>query len=64
MTKSKTVEISLPFSGEGTSMAHLEFRGKMPKLAKIIIFRKLRQVEVSVSDMLLGIYLRVVLIFF
>ena len=38
--------------------------GKMPKLAKITIFRKLRQVEVSASDMWLGIFLREVLIIF
>ena len=37
---------------------------KMPKLAKITIFRKLRQVEESASDVLLGIYLMEVLIFF
>ena len=65
MPKSKNVEILLPFSGEGTKMAILEFRGgKMPKLAKIIIFRKLRQVEVSASDMWPRIYKREVLIFF
>ena len=45
-------------------MAYLEFSAKMPNLAKITIFRKLRQVEVSASDVLLGIYLREVLIFF
>ena len=39
--KSKTDEISLPFSGGGPKMAHLEFRGKMPKMAKITIFQKL-----------------------
>ena len=64
MPKSKNEEISLPFSGEGTKMAYLEFRAKMPNLAKIAIFWKLRQVEVSASDVLLGIYLTEVLIFF
>ena len=64
MKKFKTVKISLPISGEGTNMAHLEFRGKMPKLAKIIIFRNVRQVEVSATDMWLGIHSREVLIFF
>ena len=57
MPKSKNEEISLPFSGEGTKMAYLEFRGKMPNLVKIAIFWKLRQEEVSASDVLLGIYL-------
>ena len=37
---------------------------KIPKLAKITIFRKLRQVEVSAGDVLLGIYLGEVLICF
>ena len=32
--KSKIDEILLPFSGGGPKMAHLEFRGKMPKIAK------------------------------
>ena len=40
MPKSKTVEFSLPFSGEGTKMAHLEFRGEMPKLAKESLLEK------------------------
>ena len=44
-------------------MAHLEFREKMSKFAKDTIFQILRQVEVSASHMLLGIYLREVLIF-
>ena len=35
----------------------------MPNLAKIAIFRKLRQVEVSACDMSLGIYLKEVFIF-
>ena len=42
-------------------MAYLEFRAKMPNLAKIAIFRKLRQVEESASGVLLGIYLKEVL---
>ena len=64
--KSKTDEISLSFSGVvgGPKMANLDFRGKMPKMAKITIFRKFRQVEVSATDMWLGIYSREVLIFF
>ena len=45
-------------------MTYLDFRGKMLKLAKIAIGRKLRQVEVSLSDVLLSIYLREVLMFF
>ena len=45
-------------------MAYLEFKAKMPNLVKIAIFRKLRQVEESASDVLLGIFLREVLIFF
>ena len=64
MPKSKNEEISLPFSGEGTKMATWNLGGDMPKLAKIAIFRKLRQIEESASDVLLGIYLREVLIFF
>ena len=56
MPKSKNVEISLPFSGEGTKMANWNLGAKMPKFAKITIFRKLRQVEVSASDMWLRIY--------
>ena len=32
--KFKTNEFSLPFSGGGPKMAHLEFRGKMSKLEK------------------------------
>ena len=60
----KIEEISLPFCGEGTKMATSILGGKMPKSAKITIFRKLRHVEVSASDMWLGIYLREVLIFF
>ena len=55
MPKSKNVKISLPFSGEGTEMANLNLSGKMPKMAKIIIFRKLLKVEVSASDMWLRI---------
>ena len=47
--KSKTDEISLPFSGGGPKMAHLEFRGKMPKIAKITIFPKISPRYVSVS---------------
>ena len=39
--KSKTGEISLPFSGGGPKMANLDFRGKMPKMAKIMIFPKI-----------------------
>ena len=45
-------------------MATWNLGGKMPKLAKIAIFRKLRQVEVSTSDVLLEIYSREVLIVF
>ena len=36
--KSKTDEISLPFSGGGPKMAHLEFRGKMPKIVNVFFF--------------------------
>ena len=45
-------------------MATWNLGQKMPNLVKIIIFRKLRQVEVSASDLLLGIYFGGVLIFF
>ena len=55
MSKSRNLEISLPFSGEGTKMANWNLGAKMPKLAEITIFRKLRKVEVSASDMLLRI---------
>ena len=41
MTKSKNVEISLPFSGEGTKMAHLEFRGENAKIGKNHYFSKI-----------------------
>ena len=64
MPKSKNGEISLPFSGHGTKMATWNLGQKMPNLVKIAIFRKLRQVEVSARDKLLGIYLMEVLIFF
>ena len=64
MPKSKNVEILLLFSGEGTKMAKRNLGGEIPKMAKIIIFRKLRQVEVSASDMWLRVYRRKVLIFF
>ena len=47
--KSKIDEISLPFSGGGPKMAHLEFRGKMPKIAKITIFPKRSPRYVSLS---------------
>ena len=39
--KSKTDEFSLPFSGGGPKMANLDFRGEMPKMAKIMIFPKI-----------------------
>ena len=47
--KSKTDEISLPFSGGGPNMAHLEFREKMPKMANITIFPKIYPRYVSVN---------------
>ena len=56
--KSKTDEISLPFSGDGPKMANLDFRGKMPKMAKIMIFPKISPRKVSVSNKGLGIDLR------
>ena len=64
MPKSKNVEISLPFLGEGTKMANRNLGGKCQKIAKITIFRKLRQVEVSASDMWPRIYKREVLMLF
>ena len=45
-------------------MATWNLGQKMPNLVKNAFFRKLRQVEVSAGDMLLGIYLKEVLIFF
>ena len=63
MPKSKTVEFSLPFSGDGTKMANWNLGKKRPKLAKITIFRNLRQAEVSASDMWLGIHSREISIF-
>ena len=53
--KSKTDEISLPFSGGGPNMAHLEFREKMPKMANITIFPKIYPRYVFVSHKGLGI---------
>ena len=56
-----TVPWTLP---QGTKMTTWNLGPKMPNLVKITFFRKLRQVEVSASDVLLGIYFEEVLIFF
>ena len=53
--KSKTDENLLPFSGGSPKMAHLDFKGKMPKMAKIMIFPKISPREVSASNKSLGI---------
>ena len=60
----KSEEISLPSSGQGIKMATWNLGSKNAKFGKIIIFRELRQVNVSASDVFLGIYFDEVLMFF
>ena len=46
---SKLMKFYYRFLGGGPKMAHLEFRGEMPKMAKITIFPKISPRQVSVS---------------